>query len=157
MRVEDDVLRDEGQAEMMEWRWLFDLVQESSTTRGCCWGSGGGDEQGVMASSSSLKEALAVMERRPLLGSRCDSAILCGLIWMLLGRVDDCRISFPARVLNYLFLSCCYCVVMVDISLRATQISKRKDFLGVVSFLFMDRRVCRSRQRRSQMWVVECV
>lgn len=41
-------------------------------------------------------------------------------------------------------LSCCYCVVvMVDISPRATRISKRKDFLGVVSFLFMDRRVCR--------------
>lgn len=32
---------------------------------------------------------------------------------------------------------------MVDINLRATRISKRKDFLGVVSFLFMDRRVCR--------------
>lgn len=89
MRVEEDVLRDEGTAEMMEWRWLFSLLVHESSTRGCCWGSGGGDEQGVMASSSSLKEALAVMERRPLLGSRCDSAILCGLILMLLGRVDD--------------------------------------------------------------------
>lgn len=89
MRVEDDVLRDEGAAEMMEWRWLLDLENESAI-RGCCWGSGGGDEQGVMASSSSLKEALAVMERRPpVLWSRCDSAILCGLIWMLLGTGDE--------------------------------------------------------------------
>lgn len=73
VRTEDDVLRDEvGAAEMaMEWRGLL-------TTSGCCWGSGGGDEQGVMASSSSLKEAFAVIERRPLLGYR-DSAILCGL------------------------------------------------------------------------------
>lgn len=80
MRVDDDVLRDEGTAEMKEWRGLLDLEHES-TTRACCWGSGGGDEQGVMASSSSLKEALAVMERRwPLLWSRCDNAIfVCGI------------------------------------------------------------------------------
>lgn len=83
MRVEDDVLRDEesASAETMEWRGLwpfkFVLEHESPTTSGCCWGSGGGDEQGVMASSSSLKDAFAMMERRLLLWSRCDSAIVC--------------------------------------------------------------------------------
>lgn len=40
---------------------------------------------------------------------------------------------------------------MVDISPRATRISKRKDFLGVVSFLFMDRRVCRSTAPQSDV------
>lgn len=68
---------------MMEWRGLLFCLEhdESITTSGCCWGSGGGDEQGVIASSSSLKEAFAVIERRlAVLWCRCDSAILCGLI-----------------------------------------------------------------------------
>lgn len=77
MRADEDVLRDDegekGSAEMMEWRCLD---MHESISSGCCWGSGGGDEQGVIASSSSLKEAFAVMERRvPVLGSRCDSAM----------------------------------------------------------------------------------
>lgn len=55
-------------------------------------------------------------------------------------------------MLNFFVLRGCYCVVvMVGISLRATRISKRKDFLGVVSFLFMDRRVCRSTAPQSDV------
>lgn len=80
VRTEEDVLRDDsavGAVEMMEKRGLLVLARA-----GCCWGSGGGDEQGVIASSSSLKEAFAVIERRPLLWCRCDRAILCGVIWM---------------------------------------------------------------------------
>lgn len=43
----------------------------------CCV-SGGGDEQGVMASSSSLNEALAVMERRPsMLDRREVASVVC--------------------------------------------------------------------------------
>lgn len=48
---------------------------------------------------------------------------------------------------------------MAAISPRRPGVPKRKDFLGVVSFLFMDRRVCRlaaPQSDRGWYWV-ECV